>query len=359
MPATDMPDPATHLSCAKRGDRDAFQRLAEPYRPELQLHCYRMLGSLQDAEDLVQETFLRAWRGLAGFEERSSFRTWLYRIATNACLNALAGRARRVLPEIQGPPSDQPLDRMLERGPATDIPWLQPYPEAALEGVADPAPGPEARYTMHEAVQLAFVAAIQYLPPRQRAVLLLHDVLGWSAAESARLLDASVAAVNSALQRARATIGKHLPEGQPKPQPASDDRQRALLDRYLRAWESADVDGFVALLREDATVSMPPWREWYRGRESLRRFFDWAWRPGGHGPFRLIRIGANGQPAFAFYCRADVETEWRAHSIHVLSVQDDSIATLTFFLSPQLFVAFGLPLVLPAEGDTAPPAPWP
>ena len=353
MSTTDMTDPATDLSFAKRGDRDAFQRLAEPYRRELQLHCYRMLGSLQDAEDLVQETFLRAWRGLAGFEERSSFRTWLYRIATNACLNALAGRAPRVLPEVQGPPSDQPLDRMLERGPATDIPWLQPYPEAALEGVADPAPGPEARYEMHEAVQLAFVAAIQYLPPRQRAVLLLHDVLGWSAAESARLLNASVASVNSALQRARATLGKHLPQDQPKPQPASDDRQRALLDRYLRAWESADVDGFVALLREDATVSMPPWREWYRGRESLRRFFDWAWRPGGHGPFRLIPIGANGQPAFAFYCRGDIETEWRAHSIHVLSVHDDSIAKLTFFLNPGLFVSFGLPLVPPGD----PPVP--
>ena len=347
MSTTDMPDPAAHLAFAKRGDRDAFERLAEPYRRELQLHCYRMLGSLQDAEDLVQDTFLRAWRGLDGFEARSSFRTWLYRIATNVCLNALAGRARRVLPEVQGPPSDQPFDRMLESGPSNEIPWLQPYPDAALQGIADPTPGPEARYEMHEAVQLAFVAAIQYLPPRQRAVLLLHDVLGWSAAESARLLDVSVAAVNSALQRARATLGKYVPVDQPKPRLASNDRQRALLDRYLRVWESADVDGFVALLKEDATVSMPPWRQWYRGRESLRRFFDWAWRPGGHGPFRLIPTNANRQPAFAFYCRSAIGTEWRAHSIHALSVHDDSIATLTFFLNPGLFVPFGLPLVPP------------
>jgi len=231
MPATDMPDLATHLSSAKRGDRDAFQRLAELYRRELQLHCYRMLGSFQDAEDLVQETLLRAWRGLGGFEGRSSFRTWLYRIATNACLNALAGRARRVLPEEQGPPSDQAPDRMLESGPATEIQWLQPYPDTALEGVADPALGPEARYEMHEAVQLAFVAAIQHLPPRQRAVLLVHDVLGWSAAEASRLLNASVhrsTALYSAPGRplkngfCRST---HLPATQ-KPAQEEEKRQR-------------------------------------------------------------------------------------------------------------------------------------
>jgi RNA polymerase sigma-70 factor, ECF subfamily len=356
MPAIDMPDPATHLSSAKRGDRDAFQRLAEPYTRELQLHCYRMLGSLQDAEDLVQETLLRAWRGLGGFEGRSSFRTWLYRIATNACLNALAGRARRVLPEVQGPPSDQPPDRMLESGPATEIPWLQPYPDTALEGIADPAPGPEARYEMHEAVQLAFVAAIQHLPPRQRAVLLLHDVLGWSAAEAARLLNASVASVNSGLQRARATLEKRLPAGRPISQPVSDDQQRALLDRYLRAWEKADVDGFVALLKEDAVVSMPPWREWYRGREELRTFFAFAWRSGGPGPFRLFPTGANRQPSFAFYGHGRTGGDWRAHSINVLSVHDNSIVALTFFLDSQLFVPFGLPLILPEDHGRVPRA---
>jgi len=355
MVAAEMPDPATLLAFAKRGDRDAFQRLAEPHRRELQLHCYRMLGSFHDAEDLVQETFLRAWRGLSRFEERASFRSWLYRIATNACLKVLASRARprRVLPETQGPPFVQ----MPEGGPATEIAWLEPYPDAALEGIADTAPGPDARYEMREAVQLAFVAAIQHLPPRQRAVLLLHDVLGWSATETGRLLDASVASVNSALQRARATLEKRLPAGRQSNQPVPDDRQRALLERYVRAWESADVNSFVALLREDAVLSMPPWREWYRGLEAIRAFFVWAWRPGGHGPFRLVPIAANGQPGFAFYSRGGNGQEWRAHSIHLLMLRDTSIASLTFFVNPQLFPMFGLPAVLPVQDSTAPAAP--
>jgi RNA polymerase sigma-70 factor (ECF subfamily) len=297
MPAADMPYGPTLLDRARRGDRDAFEHLAEPYRRELQLHCYRMLGSLHDAEDLVQETFLRAWQGLDRFEGRASFRGWLYRIATNACLNALASRAsaRRVLPETQGPPSDQ----MPEGRPATEIAWLEPYPDAALEGLADAVPGPEARYEMHEAVQLAFVAAIQHLQPRQRAVLLLHDVLGWSATETARLLDASVASVNSTLQRARATLEKQFPAGRPSAPPAPDDRQRELLERYVRAWESADLDSFVALLREDAVLSMPPWRQWYHGRAAIRAFFAWAWRTACDGPFRLVPTAANRQPAFA------------------------------------------------------------
>jgi RNA polymerase sigma-70 factor (ECF subfamily) len=246
---------------------------------------------------------------------------------------------------------------MPDGGPVSEVAWLEPYPDAALEGIVDPAPGPEVRYEMGEAVQLAFVAAIQHLPPRQRAALLLHDVLGWSATETARLLAASVASVNSALQRARGTLEKRLPAGRPSRQPVSDDRQRALLERYVRAWESADVDGFVALLKEDAVVSMPPWREWLRGREALRAFFAWAWRADGHGPFHLVPTAANRQPAFAFYSRGRDGAGWRAHSIHLLSVDDDSIGALIFFLSPQLFVAFGLPLVLPAEGGTAPPAP--
>jgi RNA polymerase sigma-70 factor, ECF subfamily len=264
MSSADKPDPLTLLCLAKRGDRDAFHRFIEPYRRELQLRCYRMLGSLQDAEDLVQETFLRTWRGLAGFEGRASVRSWLYRIATNACLNALASRASasRVLPEMHGPPADQVPDA----GPATEIAWLDPYPDAALEGIADLAPSPEARYEMREAVQLAFVATIQHRPPRQRAVLLLRDVLGWSAIEAAGLLDASVASVNSALQRARVTLAKRFPNGRPAASPVPDDQQRALLERYVRAWEGADLDGFVALLKEDAVLSMPPYRQWYLGR---------------------------------------------------------------------------------------------
>ena len=203
-PSPDMPHQPSQRGRVPAADRDGFQHLAEPYRQELQLHCYRMLGSLHDAEDLVQETLLRAWRGLDRFEGRTALRGWLYRIATNTCLDALAdrARARRVLPEAHGSPSQRrPLG-----GPATEIAWLEPYPDTAHDGLADTAPGPEARFEMSEAVQLAFVAAIQHLPPRQRAVLLLCDVLGWSATETARLLDASVASVNSALQRARATL---------------------------------------------------------------------------------------------------------------------------------------------------------
>jgi RNA polymerase sigma-70 factor (ECF subfamily) len=333
------------------GGREAFQQLAEPYRRELHLHCYRMLGSLDDAEDLVQETFLRAWRGFDRFEGRASVRTWLYRIATNACLNALASRAsaRRVLPESLGPATD----RMPHGEPVTEIAWLEPYPDSALEGIADAAPGPDARYEMHEAVQLAFVAAIQHLPPRQRAVLLLHDVLRWSGAETAGLLDASVASVNSALQRARATLEKQFPGGRPSGQPAPDDRQRALLDRYVRAWEGADLDGFVALLREDAVLSMPPWCQWYAGREAIGAFFAWAWERHGDGPapFRLVPTAANRQPAFALYVRGPEGPDRHAHTIQVLTLRDDAIGGLVYFRDTRLFASFGLPAVLPASPE--------
>jgi RNA polymerase sigma-70 factor (ECF subfamily) len=334
------------LELPTSGDRDAFQQLAEPYRRELQLHCYRMLGSLHDAEDLVQETFLRAWRGLERFEGRTSFRNWLYRIATNACLNALASRAsaRRVLPEAYGPPTDH----MPGGAPLTEVAWLGPYPDAALEGVPDDAPGPDARYEMREAVQLAFVAAIQQLPPRQRAVLLLRDVLGWSAAEAAGQLDASVASVNSALQRARATLRQRFPAGQPAAPAVPDDRQRALLQRYVQAWEGADVDGLVALLTEDAVVSMPPWPHWYTGRAAIATFFTWVREPAGARPFRVIWTAANGQPAFGVYTREAGGSEWRPHNLQVLTLERDAIAAVTNFRDPGLFAAFGLPAVLPA-----------
>jgi RNA polymerase sigma-70 factor, ECF subfamily len=349
----DIPDPSTLVDSAKKGDRDAFQQLTEPYRRELRLHCYRMLGSLHDAEDLVQETFLRAWRGLNGFEGRASFRGWLYRIATNACLNAIASRVsgRRVLPEMHGPPSDQPPDGE----PATEVAWLEPYPDTALEGIADTAPSPEARYEMREAVQLAFIAAIQHLPPRQRAILLLRDVLGWTAIETAALLDASVASVNSALQRARTTLAKGFPTGRPCDNPAPDDRQRALLERYVQAWEGADLDGFAALLKEDAILSMPPWPQWYLGRKAIRAFLDWAWDSPGISSSRLVPIAANRQPAFALYRRGSEDPELRAHGINLLTLQDDAIAALTVFRDPRLFAAFGLPAVLPTQG-TVPPA---
>jgi RNA polymerase sigma-70 factor (ECF subfamily) len=353
--SADMPYQPALQELTMYGDPDTFQARAEPYRRELQLHCYRMLGSLHDAEDLVQETFLRAWRGIDHFEGRASFRNWLYRIATNACLNAIAhgSRARRVLPEAHG----QPSDRTPEGEPATEIAWLDPYPDSALEGVPDAAPGPEARYELQESVQLAFVAAVQHLPARQRAVLLLRDVLGWSASETASMLDASVASVNSAHQRARATLAQRFPNGQPSAQPAPDDRQRALLDRYLQAWEGADLDGFVALLRDDAVLNMPPWPQWYRGREAIRAVFAWAWRS-TRWPVRVIPIAANRQPAFALYRLGPDGVTREAHAIWLLTLQAEAITAITGFLDPGLFAAFGLPLVLPAH-DAAPPASQP
>jgi RNA polymerase sigma-70 factor (ECF subfamily) len=344
-PDGERPHEAALLASAKGGDRRAFQELTEPHRRELLVHCYRMLGSFHDAEDLVQETLLRAWRGLMGFDGRASTRYWLYRIATNACLNALATRASagRVLPETESPATGQ----MPDREPASDIAWLEPYPDSALEQIADAAPGPDARYEMREAVQLAFIAAIQLLPPRQRATLLLADVLGWSAAESARLLDSSVAAVNSALQRARTTLEERLPGRPPRVAVAASEEQRTLLERYVRAWESTDVDGLTALLKEDAVMSMPPWRQWYRGRAAIAAFFAHTGRPGGHSPFRLVPTAANCQPAFAFYSRWQ-SPEWRFHSVQLLTLHGDTIAAMTSFVMPPLASVFGLPAVLHA-----------
>jgi RNA polymerase sigma-70 factor (ECF subfamily) len=342
--ATDMATAAALLASARRGDRAAFESLAERYRREIQLHCYRMLGGVHDAEDLVQETLLRAWRGIARFEGRASFRSWLYRIATNACLSALSSGAvrRRVMPEREAPPSTE----MPPRDPALEVAWLEPYPDALLPSTQDTAPGPDARYELREAVHLAFIAAIQVLPPRQRAVLLLHDVLGWSAAESARLLGATAASVNSALQRARATLEKQRPLWQQgTAATAPNEQQRKLLDRYVRSWENGDVDAFVSVLREDATLSMPPWREWYAGREALRTFFAFTARPGGHAPFRLVPTAANGQIAFAFYSRWH-STEWSAHSIQLVQIEQDGVLAMTSFVNPALFATFDLPRAL-------------
>lgn len=236
-----------------------------------------MLGSLHEAEDLVQETYLRAWRSFDSYQnvEGGSFRAWLYRIATNACLNALASRkdSQRFLPNQLGPATMQ-----MPSSPATDVAWLEPYPNAYLEGIGDGATNPEARYAARETVQLAFVAAIQLLPARQRTVLLLCDVLGWASAEAAALLEGSTASINSALQRARETLAKHYPAkhdtgSRPQTTSLSNPAQQKLLDRYLDAWQGHNVNGFVALLKEDATVTMPPWREWFVGRETIGSFF--------------------------------------------------------------------------------------
>src|SRR5260221_2798031 len=338
-------EPSQQQQASGRADQ-VFERLAEPFRRELKLHCYRMLGSVHEAEDLVQETYLRAWRGFGSFEERGSFRAWLYQIATNACLNALASRknVQRLLPSQRAPASVQ----MPDGTPATYVAWLEPYPDLNLAGIADDAPNPEARYASREAVQLAFVAAIQQLTPRQRAVLLLCDVLGWSAAEVATLLGGSTASINSALQRARETLAKRYPDGRPPVALRPDPAQEKLLGRYIQAWEELDLDSFVALLKADAIYTMLPIPQWYAGRPAIRTFFEWAWKI--YDGFRLVPTGANGQPAFAAYSRSSAQAPWAAHSIHVLSLEHDMISTLTLFVkpaSPRLFHAFGLPLILP------------
>jgi RNA polymerase sigma-70 factor, ECF subfamily len=322
----------------------AFERLAEPLRREIKLHCYRMLGSLHEAEDLVQETYLRAWRSFDSFEG-GSFRAWLYKIATNASLNALESRkhALRFLPDQRAGAATE----MPNGIPATDVAWLEPYPDSNLEGIADDAPNPEARYASREAVQLAFVAAIQQLPPRQRAVLLLCDVLGWSAVEAKTLLGGSTASINSALQRARETLAKRYPSGRPSSVPAPTPAQQRLLGRYVDAWERLDVDSFVALLKEDATYTMPPIPQWYVGRDAIGTFFRFAWKL--YDSHRMIPTAANGQPAFAAYSRARAGAPWEAHSIHVLTLEHDAISRITLFAKPDgllLFPAFGLPLIL-------------
>ena len=325
----------------------AFERLAEPFRREIKLHCYRMLGSLQDADDLVQETFLRAWRSFESFDG-GNVRAWLYRIATNACLNTLASRkhTQRLLPDQHLPATDQ----MPNGKPATEVSWLEPYPDSNLEGLAENTLNPEARYTSRESVQLAFVAAIQELPPRQRAAILLCDVMGWATAEAAALLGGSTASINSALQRARETLARRYPHGRPTDIAGPNAEQRQLLNRYLEAWERLDVDNFVATLKHDATYTMPPLPQWYAGRQAIRTFFEWAWKAyEGH---RMVPTVANRQPGFAAYSRNRVDAPWEAHSIHVLTLEETTISALTLFVkpdSPRLFTAFGLPLSLPAS----------
>ena len=333
-----------------RLDRATFEEQVEPLRRELRLHCYRMLGSPQEAEDLVQETYLRAWRSLDSFAGRGPLRAWLYRIATNACLNALASRKdeHRWLPEQHSPPSEQVPDG----DPSTDIPWLVPYPDSLIAGIADEAPNPAVRYETRESVQLAFLAVIQQLPPRQRAALLLCDVLGWSAGETASLLGGSSTSINSVLQRARATLSQRFPEDRTR-ETSSAQGERALLDRYVRAWEGADTEGFVALLKEDATLAMPPWTYWYRGRDWSRAFFAKAWTV--FAGFRLVAIGANCQPAFAFYACKPGDEIFRAHSVQILEIRGGAIASMTKYvkpLGPALFADFGLPLNLPTTSNT-------
>jgi RNA polymerase sigma-70 factor, ECF subfamily len=320
---------------------DEFSRRTDPFRRELLAHCYRMLGSVDDAEDLVQETLLRAWRAYGEFDgRRASLRTWLYRIATNACLSALEHASRRVLPSGLGGPSTDP-EQPLAEPPRHELPWLQPIPDALLAPPGDPATIVAARGS----VRLALIAALQHLPARQRAVLILRDVLAWHATEVAELLDTSTAAVNSALQRARAQLAQAAPVEDEVAEP-SDADQRELLDRYVTAFVDADVAGIVGLLRDDAELEMPPMATWLTGRDAVGRFF--AGRISvPRDTWRVVATRANGQPAVAAY-RRDHDGVHRAHSVQVLTLAGACIARVVAFRDPALLAAFGLPAALTA-----------
>jgi RNA polymerase sigma-70 factor (TIGR02960 family) len=323
---------------AQAGDEQAFRELVEPYQRELQVHCYRILGSAQDAEDAMQETLLTAWRSLGGFEQRSSLRTWLYRIATSRSLNVLRAASRR-------PPMDWPNRDVDPPEPTRlgEVAWLEPYPDLLLEDLPDDTPGPQARYEASEAISLAFVTALQLLPPRQRAALILRDVLGYHASEAADILQASEQSVASALKRARATLARHLPPGEPPPPPRSPAEQQ-LVARLTRAFEAADVDGIVALLTEDAWLTMPPVPLEYQGRELAGRFFTVAFRPGRR--YRLVATRANGQPAFGVYLGDPHAAVLHASGLLVVTLAGDRVSMITRF-DNSVIPRFGLPRFLP------------
>jgi RNA polymerase sigma-70 factor (ECF subfamily) len=316
---------------------DQFARQTDPFRRELLAHCYRMLGSVHDAEDLVQETFLRAWRSYGQFDDRrASLRTWLYRIATNACLTALEQRGRRALPSELVDPSAEPLAPIGE--PRREVAWLQPIPDALLTAApADPATIVASRGS----IRLALIAALQHLPARQRAVLILRDVLAWRATEVADLLDTSTAAVNSALQRARAQLAEATPAEDQIAEP-SDADQRELLDRYVTAFVNADTTALARLLRDDVELEMPPFLLWFSGRHDVTAFIA---NKATLTPdrWRMIPTSANGQPAVGAYLRRD-DGAHRAHSVQVFTFADSGVARIVAFLDPDLFATFGLPL---------------
>jgi RNA polymerase sigma-70 factor, ECF subfamily len=319
-----------------------FRRLAEDHRGELLAHCYRMLGSLHDAEDALQETFLRAWRGLSDFGGRSSVRTWLYTIATNVCMDVLGRRSKRVLPMDYGPPSS-PTKAAGE--PLMESVWVEPYPDEPL-GLPDGPASPDARYEQREAVELAFVAALQHLPATQRAVLILREVLGFSAQEVAESLATTVAAVNSALQRARRAVRERLPERsqQATLRSLGDEQARALIEAYLDAWGRADIDALRALLAEDAVFSMPPWPIWWHGGETIAGFSTTAAQV--CPTTRKIATRANGQPAIASYGLDRDSGRYTASAIDVFTFEGDSIKEITAFVNPGMFPRFGLPTEL-------------
>jgi RNA polymerase sigma-70 factor (TIGR02960 family) len=330
------------ISRARAGDGEAFRALTEPYRRELRVHCYRMLGSLQDAEDALQDTLLAAWQGLGGFEGRASIRTWLYRIATNRCLNARRSASRRPAREWDMPEVEPPEPTRLG-----EVVWLEPYPDAPLEGAIDLPLGPEARYEHTEAISLAFVAALQVLPPRQLAVLILRDVLGFHANEVADMLDSTVESVTSALKRARASLQRRQPptaEREPAPAPDSTSEQ-ALVAEFVRAYESGDLDALVALLTDDIRLSMPPIPLEYQGRDIVARLFASIFLSGRR--VDLVPTRANGQPAFGAYLRASTGIR-HGSGLFVLTLAGDQICAFTRF-DNSVLPWFGLPRSLPSR----------
>jgi RNA polymerase sigma-70 factor (ECF subfamily) len=318
------------LDAARAGDEDAYGRLVEPHRRELHAHCYRMLGSLYDAEDALQDALLRAWRGLARFEGRSSLRSWLYTIATNACLNAIERRPKRVLPVDYGPSADP---HTTPGEPLVESVWIEPYPDENL-GLEDGFASPEARYEQRESVELAFVAALQHLPANQRTALILREVLGFSAREAAESLGTTVASLNSALQRARETVDERLPEEsqQATLRSLGDERLRGVVESYMDAMDRCDVDGVVALLADDATWSMPPMSTWYRGREALVAWLT-EWPLSGEWRWRRVPAHANGQAAVGSYSWDAESGSYRPFALDVLTIRGGRIGEVTSFVT--------------------------
>jgi RNA polymerase sigma-70 factor (TIGR02960 family) len=329
------------ITRARAGDGDAFRELTEPHRRELLVHCYRMLGSLQDAEDALQDTLLAAWQGLDGFEGRASIRTWLYRIATNRCLDALRSASRRPAKEWDISEIEAPEPTGLG-----EVVWLEPYPDSLREGVINVPLGPEARYEQTEAISLAFMTAIQLLPARQRAVLILREVLGYRANEVADMLDSTVDSVNSALKHARTNLQRRLPPRDEQEPPVAPDSpaEQALVTKFVRAYESGDVDALVALLTADVAMSMPPVALEWHGRDVVARFFAAVFRSGGR--YDLVPTRANGEPAFGTYVRAKSGGIRHGAGLIVLTVAGDHISAMTRFDSSVL-PWFGLPRSLP------------
>jgi RNA polymerase sigma-70 factor (ECF subfamily) len=326
------------LARARAGDEDAFRELTDPYRRELQLHAYRIVGSAQDAEDLLQETLLAAWRGLEQFEGRASVRAWLYRIATNRSLDALRASRRR--------PEDQRMTQMPEPTSWNEPVWLEPYADVLLEGIPDQAPGPEARYENKEAIALAFIVGLQHLPPQQRAALVLRDVLGYRAGEVAEMLETSEASVNSLLRRARAAFDSRLPaSGRERAPLPNSKRERDIVGRFAETVETGDVDGMVALLTDDAWVTMPPLPHAYQGHNAIRAFLRGGEERRG-GPLRLVPTRANGQPAFGCYLSVPEADVARAYSLFVLTLEGDHISAITWFADSTVFPQFDLPRML-------------